>query len=147
MRFARIVCPGLAALAAALFLVSCRGSGAPVCNQPNEAANIGAAAGSTRTLWGTWDVTIDPSSGTIEVAPLRGAEFKANVTIFLQPPKGSLANLKFSGLNLTNWASQGIMGLHQRMHRVGRIGLGIRCLGADEHSENRHVAVDGGQCI
>jgi hypothetical protein len=62
-------------------------------------------------LWGLWDVMIDPASGTIETVPIRGPEFTANVTVFLQPPKGSLNYLKFTNLDLTKWFDQGLIEL------------------------------------
>ena len=39
-----------------------------------------------RMVWGMYDVTIDANSGAIDIAPIRGAEFNANVVMFLQPP-------------------------------------------------------------
>jgi len=40
---------------------------------------------SSQVLWGLFDIYADPTDG-IQVVPLRGAEFQANVTNFLQPP-------------------------------------------------------------
>lgn len=37
-------------------------------------------------LWGIWDVTINAEDMTAEIVPIRGADFTANVTQFLQPP-------------------------------------------------------------
>jgi hypothetical protein len=37
-------------------------------------------------LWGIWDVAIDPNTSTVEIAPVRGAEFTCDVNQFLQPP-------------------------------------------------------------
>jgi PKD repeat protein len=48
--------------------------------------------------WGIWDVAFDPSTGTATVIPIRGAQFIANVTMFLQPPAGSTAFLKFQNI-------------------------------------------------
>jgi len=39
-----------------------------------------------RQLWGYYSISIDPESMEAEIAPLRGAEFTANVTRFMQPP-------------------------------------------------------------
>ena len=54
-------------------------------------------------IWGLWDITIDTRSAEITAVPIRGVEFKANVTMFLQPPAGSLINLKFENLDLGNY--------------------------------------------
>ncbi len=40
-------------------------------------------------LWGAWDVTLDPAARTADIVPLRGADFTANVTQFMQPPASS----------------------------------------------------------
>jgi len=43
--------------------------------------------GASQTMnWGTWDVSIDTTTGEIETVPLRGVDFTANVVRFLQPP-------------------------------------------------------------
>ncbi|HDS29818.1 MAG TPA: hypothetical protein ENN67_02115 [Firmicutes bacterium] len=36
--------------------------------------------------WGIFDIIIDPSTSEIDIIPIRGASFQANVTRFLQPP-------------------------------------------------------------
>jgi len=50
--------------------------------------------------WGVWEVTIDPLNGTYEIVPLRTGDFIANVTMFLQPPAGSLQNLILSNMDV-----------------------------------------------
>jgi hypothetical protein len=47
-------------------------------------------------LWGMFDVTIDPSTGAIDMAPLRGCEFTANVLRFMQPPKAPKNYVKYT---------------------------------------------------
>jgi len=44
------------------------------------------STGSIQQLWGFYDVTFNPEASEFEIVPLRGAEFQANVTRFLQPP-------------------------------------------------------------
>jgi hypothetical protein len=36
--------------------------------------------------WGMWEVTLDPTTSTAHIVPLRTLEFTANVTQFMQPP-------------------------------------------------------------
>ncbi len=64
---------------------------------------------SAKSLWGFWDVSIDPSSGAVDVVPLRGVEFKANVTMFLQPPAGKLTNLKINIVDMSNFPTEGLI--------------------------------------
>lgn len=48
---------------------------------------------SNAQLWGFWHVSIDPDSNTVDIIPLRGVEFAANVNTFLEPggkPKNNL---------------------------------------------------------
>ncbi|HDS30596.1 MAG TPA: hypothetical protein ENN67_06070 [Firmicutes bacterium] len=40
----------------------------------------------TRYVWGLWDITIDPVTLEVEIVPLRGLEWHANVVEFLQDP-------------------------------------------------------------
>jgi hypothetical protein len=58
-------------------------------------------------LWGYWTVTIEPLSGSVEIIPLRGAEFSVNVTTFLQPPAGKIANLGIQVTDTSEWLSEG----------------------------------------
>jgi hypothetical protein len=58
-------------------------------------------------LWGYWNVGIDPAAGRVDIIPLRGAEFTCNVTMFLQPPAGKIANLKIKITDLTQFFDQG----------------------------------------
>jgi len=46
-----------------------------------------------------WDVQLDPSTNSAEIVPVRGAEFTANVTQFLQPP---IANKHLMGIEINN---------------------------------------------
>jgi len=71
-------------------LVACSGGSSPVT--PNTEINltgsrsVSGSGAENRVLWGFWNVTVDPGAGTVEIVPLRGAMFNANVTNFLQPP-------------------------------------------------------------
>ncbi len=62
-------------------------------------------------IWGIWDVSLDTSTGIFDVVPVRGIEFKANVTMFLQPPKGSLMFLNFENFDLSEYMTEGILEL------------------------------------
>jgi len=104
---------GVLTILACVLLLSCaRSSTGPILPAADPAQTARASDSSQgRAVWGLWDVTIDPSSGTIEAVPLRGAEFKANVTMFLQPPAGKTSNLKFENLDLTDYFTEGVLTL------------------------------------
>jgi len=78
-------------------LVGCSGSGSPVIPSSELSAPKQIASGpSNRVLWGYYNVSIDPLSMQAEVTPLRGAEFTANVTRFMQPPLSPTNMVSFS---------------------------------------------------
>jgi len=105
---------GIVFVLAAIFLFSCSGKvSSPVIpeNSNPTGHRISADTQNSRVLWGIWDISIDTNSGTVEAVPVRGVEFRANVTMFLQPPTGSLANLKFENLDLDDYFSDGLIEL------------------------------------
>ena len=79
-------------------LVSCSGGNSPLTPGPdNELTQhkvIDSATNESRVLWGYWSVNIDQSTGSVEIIPLRGAMFNANVTMFMQPPISPVNLLK-----------------------------------------------------
>ncbi len=80
--------PGLITLLAVLvFILGCSGGVNPTSPDPDlsDRVQTSSAPGNTH-LWGIWDVSLDPNTGTAEIVPVRGLEFTANVTQFLQPP-------------------------------------------------------------
>jgi hypothetical protein len=109
-RHSTLACAAL--IAAAMFLVSCS---QPASNPmlpatgDNDLQSRMEPAGHNKALWGTWEVIIDPVGGTIDAVPVRGAEFAANVTMFLQPPAGKLSNLKFENMDLTGFFGGGLI--------------------------------------
>jgi len=85
-----------------LIIAGCSGGNSPVSapvDQPlTTKLNHEAASDSFKTLWGFYDVTIDGSTGYVDVTPVRGLMFNANVTKFLQPPSAPI-NLLAINLN------------------------------------------------
>jgi hypothetical protein len=71
-------------------IISCSGGGKgivdPALNGPVLTSQTNAVGGAKSDLWGLYDVGGNPSTGEINVTPLRTAEFQANATRFLQPP-------------------------------------------------------------
>ena len=81
------------AILLALTSLSCsKGVSGPTTPDLNPQANSLIPA-SPKHVWGMWDIGIDTASGRIDIIPLRNAEFKANVTMFLQPPAGKITNM------------------------------------------------------
>ena len=78
---------GLMAVVAAM----CLGCAGRISMAPDVHANplMSACESQSRGhefCWGIYDIRIDPSSGEVQVAPVRGTTFEANVTKWLQPP-------------------------------------------------------------
>ena len=91
----------------AVFVQSCMGKTSPTLTNVNETTGQIFLNQAPAMLWGVWTVAIDTSNETIIAVPIRGAEFAANVTMFLQPPSGKLSNLKFNNMDFTKWADEG----------------------------------------
>ena len=45
-------------------------------------------------LWGLWDITLNPQTGTAEITPLRTAEFTMNMVKYLQPPADGCIDIR-----------------------------------------------------
>jgi len=91
-----------------IFSLSCSGSGNPVT--PDSATQTGTTGNTDREasgqyLWGLYDVYIDSDTGEVEIAPLRGAMFEANVTKFLHPPISPINMLSIQVLPGSDFAS------------------------------------------
>ncbi len=79
-------------------LIGCSGDatapdGAPISDKSADTL-------ASRQLWGLWDVTVDGKSGTIDAVPIRGAEIRVNVLVFLEPPQMSNLKIDFSDLKI-----------------------------------------------
>ncbi|HDS29451.1 MAG TPA: hypothetical protein ENN67_00255 [Firmicutes bacterium] len=92
-------------LAVIALMIGCSGNGsqAPLVpdNEPNMTAQNDVVSGNNTYIWEMGEVTIDVESNTVEVVPLRTADFTLNIVKFLQPPAGSTANLTVT-LDLPN---------------------------------------------
>ena len=100
-----------------LFLISCSvRSGSPV-TPGSTASNLtshssgGSVAGTSRALWGIWNVSIDTSNWEVSIVPIRGPQYTVDVVKFLQPPAGSLSNLTITVTDVTDWFSLGKIGV------------------------------------
>ncbi len=80
--------------------LGCAGNVADNPTTPAASPTRITEGGSSHCLWGIWSFVADPHAGSLEVIPLRGASFHANVLPFLEPPAGvrlSISNLSFNG--------------------------------------------------
>jgi hypothetical protein len=86
---------GLALLFA--LVLGCSGIGnSPASPRPIDLqSNQASVQQNGRILWGLWHVDIDPVTLYAQVTPLRGVQFNANVTQFLQPPFSKTNMLSF----------------------------------------------------
>jgi len=100
-------------LGALLAFSACASGGNPLTPSPVD-ANCDRIA--SAQLWGYWDVTIDPSNGSVEIIPLRSAQFAANVTVFLQPPLGSTANMGIKVIDMSQFLTEGLIDVDVTLH-------------------------------
>ncbi len=66
---------------------------------------ISAHAANSHAFWGMWEVSFNPTgpnSADVEIVPMRGAMFNANVQKFLTPPEAPINLLTFDFLPETN---------------------------------------------
>jgi hypothetical protein len=71
-------------MAITMLVGACSGGNTDPTTPPQTPQTIISSQG--HQLWGLYDISIDPSSGDIDIVPLRTADFSANVVRFLQPP-------------------------------------------------------------
>ena len=94
-----------------VLLISCSGGGSPLAPGVTDGLTQSRAGtqngNNSRVLWGYWNVVIDPASMDVEIVPLRNAMFNANVTMFMQPPAGSITNLKIDILDMSTYFDDG----------------------------------------
>lgn len=60
-------------------------------------------------LWGLWEVEFNPEAESIEIIPIRIADFTCNVTKFLQPPAGKISNLKIVIKDQSKFITEGLL--------------------------------------
>ncbi|MFH1676729.1 MAG: hypothetical protein ABIC40_06855, partial [bacterium] len=97
-----------------LLIVGCSHASTPVNpgNEPTTQQQIqNSISSGEKVLWGLYDVTLDPVMKTAEIVPLRSAEFKANVTQFVQPPIGKPFYVGFKNLDFSDFTTEGIIRL------------------------------------
>lgn len=90
-----------AILLSAWILAGCSGSGNPAIPDPlasNSSLSTRGPFGTHEACWGFFDIAVDPLTETVDVVPLRGAVFEANVTRFLSPPVVPVELLRVSVL-------------------------------------------------
>lgn len=96
-----------------LGMISCSQGASGLLSPELEAPSPGASAadqsGGARHLWGYWQVGIDPRTGSVDVLPIRGIEFTANVTVFLQPPMGKTSNLRIKIIDASHFMDEGLI--------------------------------------
>ena len=72
-----------------MLALGCSGGSSPILPENSISPELSGSSepGTTgRVLWGIWDVRINSDSMTAEAVPIRGLDFTANVTRFMQPP-------------------------------------------------------------
>jgi len=89
-----------------LLIAGCSGGGEvmAVSDLPRDGGST-----SVHQLWGYYEFRADPTSGTLDVIPLRGAEMHLNALPFLEPPP--LVNLTFDSLEFNGDIIEADIGL------------------------------------
>ena len=87
-------------------LSACGGGGSDPLgiNPSTPAAQSDAVGTSNRVLWGMWHCFMEPGTGQIQVVPLRGAMFTANVNNLLE---GQSGNLLIEDMDVTDFLTEG----------------------------------------
>jgi len=89
--------------------VSCSGganTGSPV-TPSQDIDTLGRVSDSddSQRLWGLYDITFDPVSGSADVVPVRSADLDLNILMFLEPESGppslTIKNLMFDGAEVS----------------------------------------------
>ncbi len=96
-------------------LIGCSQGGSPMApgftgetgHQPIDRSGL-----ASQWLWGLWNIECNPDTGQVSVAPMRHAYGLYNVTTFLQPPLGNLANIDVEILDAGNLQSEGRIDLN-----------------------------------
>ena len=100
--------PGILLAVILLTIFGCSGSdpASPslVVTKPDERTTVSSEPS---MLWGYWDTQIDTETWEVSLVPLRTVEFTVNVTMFMQPPAGSITNLKILVTDVSEWFDQG----------------------------------------
>jgi len=84
-----------------LVLSGCSGSDGPVtpsAYHPGLSPDVHQATGTSRVLWGYWQITIDTATLQASIIPARSGSLHVNTLIFLEPPSGS--TLGISGITI-----------------------------------------------
>jgi len=87
-----------------LVLIGCTsGSDNPASPDMTPSSQRSASGTNNTMLWGAWDIILDPASATAEIIPIRGVQFTANVTQFLQPPMSASHRMSIEISPDTDW--------------------------------------------
>ncbi len=87
-----------------VFSFACSSGTDPAGVNPGTQDVQGATESGNRILWGLWEVSIDTRSGSVDLVPMRGASFTANVNDLLESSPG---NLMIEDLDLTYYFDEG----------------------------------------
>lgn len=98
-----------------IFLLGCSQSGSPIIPADSNADLITPPSSTVQSggafSLGLFEVTLDPVAKSAEIVPLRGADFTANITVFLQPPLGHAGWIEFSNFDISDFPTEGIIRL------------------------------------
>lgn len=80
-----------------LIIFGCSGGKDPVNSDPFHALESSVQqTNNSNVLWGLWHISIDPTTLTAQIVPLRTSQFTCNVTQFMQPPSSPVHMISLS---------------------------------------------------
>lgn len=85
-------------------VISCASGNDPVAPDFTKQA---VSLSQSRSLWGLWEVLIEPSTWQVSIIPRRSPQYTVDVVQFLQKPAGNPANLSIKVTDVSKWASEG----------------------------------------
>jgi len=134
----------IAALTIFSLTIGCGGQSGPVnVSSDQPVIQKSAADTSNRTVWGFWDCFIDTATGSVQVKPLRGANFTVNTNNLLEASPG---NLLIGDIELTDYFTLGRIDCTVTL-RHPFIGLdnyhGFDVWGVFMHNGSKSLAYDG----
>jgi len=90
----------LIVLGTILVIAGCGGSDSQSPLVPDLVNGSSVETSKSHNLWGMWQFTVDPETGTIDAVPLRTVAMHLNAVPLLEPPAGlrlKISNLIFNG--------------------------------------------------
>ncbi len=81
----------------------------PGLEEADGQAGAHSTYGTSKQLWGVWEISLDTRTWEADIVPVRGAQFTVDVVTFLQPPVGNPRNLTLRITDVSDWMTEGLI--------------------------------------